>query len=127
MTMNRLTRLGLALPLFALVLGLSRFASPFPVGSYDSDAYTLTFDTTGTFLYQRGDSVMVQGKYVVQDSTVSLTDEKGVDACVGAGQNPGTYRWELVGSALRFHTVSDPCAARVGALVDQTWQPHRAP
>jgi len=127
MTMNRLTRLGFALPLFALVLGLSHSASPFPVGSYDSDAYTLTFETSGTFRYLRGDSMMVQGRYVVHDSIVSLTDEKGIDACVGADRNPGTYRWQLVGSALWFHTVEDPCAARIRGLADQAWQPHRAP
>ena len=125
MTMNRLARLPLALPLFALALGLSHSVSPFPVGSYDSDAYTLTFDTSGTFSYLRGDSLMVQGTYAVHDSTVSLTDEKGVDACVGTEQNPGTYRWQLVGSALWFHTVKDPCAERVRGLADQAWQPRR--
>jgi hypothetical protein len=120
-------RLGLALPAFALALGLS--ASPgsgFPVGSYDSDAYTLTFDSTGAFRYLKGDLLMVQGEYVVYDSTVSLTDEKGVDACVGTGQNPGTYQWKVVGSTLWFHTLQDPCPDRIQGLADQAWQPHPA-
>ena len=121
-------RLGLALSAFALALDLS--ASPtsrFPVGSYDSDAYTLTFDSTGAFRYLKGDQLMVQGEYVVYDSTVSLTDEKGIDACVGTSRNPGTYRWNLVGSTLRFHTLHDPCPDRIRGLADQAWQPHPTP
>ena len=62
MAMNRWARLGLALPAFALAPSLSHsLASPFPVGSYDSDAYTLTFDTTGTFHYMKSDQLMVEG------------------------------------------------------------------
>ena len=121
-------RLGLALSAFALALDLS--ASPtsrFPVGSYDSDAYTLTFDSTGAFRYLKGDQLMVQGEYVVYDSTVSLTDEKGMDACVGPGRNPGTYRWKLLGSTLWFHTLQDPCPDRIRGLADQAWRPHVAP
>ena len=84
MPMHSWARLGLAVPVFAVALGLSgSLASRFPVGSYDSDAYTLTFDSTGAFRYRQGDRLMVQGEYVVHDSTVSLTDEKGSDACVG--------------------------------------------
>jgi hypothetical protein len=127
MAMNRWARLGLALPAFAFAPSLSHsLARRFPVGSYDSDAFTLTFDTTGTFHYLKGDRLMVEGKYVVHDSTVSVTDEKGIDACVGAQRNPGTYRWQLVRSALWFRTVSDPCPDRIRGLADQAWQPHRA-
>ncbi len=119
-------RVGLALPAFALALGLAgALAIRFPVGSYDSDAYTLMFDSTGTFHYLKGDRLMVQGSYVVHDSTLSLTDEKGSDACLGTGRNPGTYRWKLVNSALWFHTLHDPCPDRIRGLADQAWQPHR--
>jgi len=124
--MIRSAGLGLALSVFALAArGARSTADRFPVGSYDSDAYTLSFDTTGTFRYVKGDRLMVEGKYVVHDSTVALTDERGSDACVGANQNPGTYRWQLVRSALWFHTVSDPCPDRIRGLADQAWQPHR--
>jgi hypothetical protein len=127
MRMHSWARLGLAVPGFALALRLSGpLASRFPVGSYDSDAYTLTFDSTGAFRYLKGDDLMVRGDYVVYDSTVSLTDESGRDACVGAGRNPGTYRWKLVGGALWFHTVHDPCPDRIRGLADQAWKPHRA-
>ena len=127
MPMHPWARLGLALPVFAVALGFPDSpASRFPVGSYDSDAYTLTFDSTGAFRYLQGDHLMVQGEYVVHDSTVSLTDEKGRDACVGTGRNPGTYRWNLVGSALWFHTLHDPCPDRIRGLADQAWQPHSA-
>ena len=127
MALHSWARLGLALPAFALALSLAGSpASRFPVGSYDSDAYTLTFDSTGAFRYLKGDQLMVQGEYVVHDSAVSLTDETGRDACVGTDRNPGTYRWQLVGRALWFHTLRDSCPARIRGLADQTWRPHRA-
>ena len=120
-------RLGLALPPLVLSLGLSGSLVPrFPVGTYDSDAYTLTFESQGTFRYLKGDQLIVQGEYVVHDSTMSLTDEKGTDACVGPDRNPGTYRWKLVGSALWFHTLHDSCAARIRGLADQAWRPPSA-
>jgi hypothetical protein len=124
--MIRLAGLGLALSLLALAPpGAGSLAGPFPVGGYDSDAYTLTFDTTGVFRYEKGDALMVRGKYVVHDSTVTLTDEQGPDACAGADRNPGTYRWQLVRGALWFHLVSDPCPDRIRGVADQAWQPHR--
>lgn len=126
MPVHARTGLGLALPAFAIVLALaSTPASPFPVGSYDSDAYTLTFDKGGVFRYQKGDQLMVRGRYVVHDSTMSMTDETGIDACVGAGRNPGTYRWKLAGSALWFSTLHDQCPDRIRGLADQAWKPHR--
>lgn len=126
MITNRWAGLAFALSLLALApAGTRSFAGPFPVGSYDSDAYTLTFDTTGVFRYVKGDALMVRGKYVVHDSTVTLTDEQGPDACTGANRNPGTYRWQLVRGALWFHLVSDPCPDRIRGVADQAWQPHR--
>ena len=127
MAMTRWARLGLAVPTFTLAVGLSRSpAGPFPVGSYDSDAYTLTFETSGAFRYVKGDQLMVQGKYVIHDSTIALTDEKGIDACVGADRNPGTYRWKRVEKGLWFSTVRDQCPDRVRGIADQAWQPHQA-
>jgi hypothetical protein len=123
MFIHPLARLGLALPAFALGRSGSP-ASRFPVGSYDSDAYTVTFDSSGAFRYLKGDQLMVQGEYVVHDSTVSLTDETGRDACVGTGRNPGTYRWKLVGTTLLFHTLHDACPDRMRGLADQAWRPH---
>ena len=118
--------LGLTLPAFAIAVALSASPSRFPVGSYDSDAYTLTFEKSGVFRYQKGDQLMVRGKYVVHDSTMSMTDETGVDACVGPGRNPGTYRWKLAGSALWFSTLHDQCPDRIRGWADQAWKPHRA-
>jgi hypothetical protein len=64
MSMHSWARLGLALPAFAFALGLSSsLASRFPVGSYDSDAYTFTFDSTGAFLYLKGDQLMVHEEF----------------------------------------------------------------
>jgi len=75
----------------------------------------------------KGDQLMVEGKYAVHDSTIALTDEKGMDACVGVDRNPGTYRWQLVHKALWFHTINDQCPDRIRGLADQAWQPHRSP
>ena len=125
MIRNRWASLAV-ISLFALAPGSTRSsAGRFPVGSYDSDAYTVTFDRTGTFRYTKGDRLMVEGKYVVHDSTVALTDERGADACVGSSRNPGTYRWQLVHSALWFHSINDPCPDRIRGLAEQAWQPHR--
>ena len=125
MAVTRWARLGLAVPTFALAMGLFRSAAGrFPVGSYDSDAYTLTFDPSGGFRYMKADQLMVQGRYVIHDSTIAVTDEKGVDACVGADRNPGTYRWQLVQKALWFRTIEDRCPDRIRGLADQAWQPH---
>ena len=126
MNTNRRAGLVFALSLLTLApVGASSLGAPFPVGSYDSDAYTLTFDTTGVFRYVKGDALMVRGKYVVHDSTVTLTDEQGPDACAGTSRNPGMYRWQLVRGALWFHVVSDPCPDRIRGVADQAWQPHR--
>ncbi len=118
--------IGPALPGFAIALALaSSPASRFPVGSYDSDAYTLTFEKGGTFRYMKGEQLMVRGRYVVHDSTMSMTDRTGIDACVGPHRNPGTYRWKLDGSALWFTTLHDACPDRIRGLADQSWKPHR--
>jgi hypothetical protein len=125
--MNRAASFGLALSIFTLAAGPARPpASRFPLGSYDSEAYTLTFGTTGTFRYVKGDQLMVEGKYVVHDSTLALTDERGSDACVGANRNPGMYRWQLTRGALWFRSIHDPCPDRIRGLADQPWKPHRS-
>jgi hypothetical protein len=125
--MNARNRARNLLQLATVAVGACTSAShsnPFPVGSYDSDAYTLAFDSSGTFRYLMGDKLMVQGEYIVHDSTISLTDEKGGDACHGADRNPGTYHWASVDSSLWFHTVRDSCPDRVRGLADQPWKPH---
>ncbi len=127
MTRSRFAWLALALPILALTrspAGSPR--SPFPLGTYDSDAYTLTFETGGTFRYVKGDRLMVQGRYTVQDTTISITDETGPDACVGADRNPGTYYWRVVRRAVWFRLVQDRCPDRIRGLADQAWKPAAA-
>ena len=125
MSVHSRAALGFALPAFAFALALSGAPPRFPVGSYDSDAYTLTFDASGGFRYLKGEQLMVAGKYVVHDGTMSITDETGIDACTGPGRNPGTYRWKLTGRALWFSTLHDQCPDRIRGLADQAWKPHR--
>ncbi len=125
--MNAPNRARSLLQIATLALGACTSAShspTFPVGSYDSDAYTLVFDSSKTFRYLMGEKLMVQGKFIVHDSTISLTDETGGDACLGAGRNPGTYHWASVDGSLWFHIVQDSCPDRVRGLADQAWRPH---
>ena len=61
----------------------------------------------------------------MEPRTLSIADETGIDACVGPGRNPGTYRWKLDGSSLWFSTLNDPCPDRIRGLADQAWKPHR--
>ncbi len=104
--------------------GTSARTTAFPLGSYDSDAYTVSFEPSGTFRYLRGDQLMVQGQYLTHDSTVSLTDQEGPDACVGAEHNPGIYIWSAVGDTLQFRMIQDPCPDRIRGLANQAWKPH---
>ena len=125
--MNVRTRTRILLGVVPIALSgcaSAHLSTPFPVGSYDSDAYTLVFDSSKTFRYLMGNRLMVQGEYVVHDSTISLTDEKGGDACLGPGRNPGTYHWASVGRSLWFRTVRDSCPDRIRGLADQAWKPH---
>jgi hypothetical protein len=43
----------------------------------------------------------------------------GTDLC--SGLPPGTYRWSVTGSRLRFSELDDPCDGRVGVLASQEW------
>ena len=114
-------RVALALGLMAS--GALVFAAKgFPIGSYDSEGYNLTFATHGTFRVLKGDRLMVDGEYAVKGAEISLTDKSGIDACTGPDRNPGTYRWKLDGGALVFSTIHDPCNDRIRGLTGQRWK-----
>ena len=126
MLATRLAPLGLLVTMLFTAANAPAAPRRFRLGSYDSDAYTLTFDSSGAFRYMRDQELMVQGEYVVHDTTIAVTDETGRDACVGPARNPGTYSWHVVHGALWFRTITDPCPDRIRGLADQAWRPHRA-
>jgi hypothetical protein len=106
----------------AALSSLAVAATTFPAGSYDSEGYTITFEKTGTFRYVKGDRLMVEGEFAAKDGEISLRDKSGVDACVGPGLNPGTYRWKLDADSLSFTTIHDSCNERIRGLTGQQWK-----
>lgn len=66
----------------------------------------------------------VKGKYVIAGNKVSFADNWMADAdkensCVGGGD--GTYRWDAIGTDIRFTLIDDPCSARAKGLSGTTW------
>ena len=105
-----------ALAVFAAVLlaaSLSFAGEGFPRGTYDNEGYTLTFDASGHFHYLLGSRLLLDGEYRAKGNDISLTDQRGVDACKGKGQQTGHYRWAFDGQYLSFAKVQDSCNERI--------------
>lgn len=108
---------GLALPAGASA------ASAFP-GKYRTKlsapaqfkgTWTLTFTKSGTYSVALGASVLVNGRYTVSGSKITLGHEKGPASCAPAG----TYSFKRTGSSLKLTKVSDSvakCAGRIMVL-----------
>ena len=119
---GRSSWIGVALSVGAAAVSvLAMAATPFPSGSYESEGYTITFEKTGSFHYVKGERLMVDGEFVVKADEIVLTDETGVDACVGPGRNPGRYRWRVDAGSLSFATIHDSCNDRVRGITGQKW------
>jgi hypothetical protein len=108
---------GLALPSGASA------ASAFP-GTYRTKlsapaqfkgTWTLTFRKSGTYSVALGASVLVNGRYTVSGSKITLGHEKGPASCAPAG----TYSFKRTGASLKLTKVSDSvakCAGRIMVL-----------
>jgi hypothetical protein len=77
--------------------------------------WTLTFAKAGTYTVALKGSVLVNGKYTVSGSKVTLGHEKGPASCAPSG----TYSFKRTGATLKLTKVSDSaakCAGRVLVL-----------
>ncbi len=117
-------RLSLAV-LLSVSLGrsLCLAAEAFPSGTYDNEGYTLVFDTSGHFRYLKDEHLLLEGEYHAKGTAVSLTDQRGVDACKGQGRETGHYRWTLDGEYLSFSKIQDSCDERIRGVAGR-WKRH---
>jgi len=105
----------------ALVLGLvlagtqsvSAQSDKFPVGSYESGPFTITFKDGGGFEVVHSSGAGVKGTYKVSGETIELTDVEGEYACPDA---VGKYTWKVETEKLVMNLVEDPCDGRTQAL-----------
>ena len=91
-------------------------AGGFPLGTYGNDGYTLIFDASGHFRYLKDKALLLEGEYHAKSDEVSLTDQRGVDACKGEGRETGRYRWTLDGGYLSFAKIQDSCNERIRGM-----------
>jgi hypothetical protein len=103
--------------IFLFSLGLAQ--SKFPIGSYSSGEFTITFYKDGNHAVSVNDNVVVKGSYTVTQNQIVMTDKEGQYACDGS--KPGKYSWEFDGKALKFEKLEDECDGRAGALSGQSW------
>jgi hypothetical protein len=75
--------------------------------------WTLTFTKAGTYSVAFKTSVVVNGKYTVSGSKVTLGHEKGPAACAPAG----TYSFKRTGATLKLTKVSDSAAKCAGRIM----------
>jgi len=85
----------------------------FPVGSYESGPFTITFKDDGNFEVAHSGGGGVKGTYKVSGDTVELTDVEGDFACPDA---VGKYTWKVEAEKLVMTLVGDPCDGRAQAL-----------
>jgi hypothetical protein len=106
---------GLVLPAAASAAG------PFP-GKYTTKlaspaqfkgTWTLTFTKAGTYTVALKGAVLVNGKYTVSGSKITLGHEKGPASCGPAG----TYSFKRTGASLKLTKVSDSAAKCAGRIM----------
>jgi hypothetical protein len=116
-------RLALLLMIMAgLVLpAAASAAAPFP-GKYTTKlaapaqfkgTWTLTFTKAGTYTVALKTTVLVNGKYSVSGSKVTLGHEKGPASCAPSG----TYAFKRTGASLKLTKVSDSAAKCAGRIM----------
>lgn len=94
----------------------------FPTGAYVSGKIAMKFDPQGHVRVTEGTKVLVDGEFSVKADEIRLTDRSGPWACLTAGQETGTYRWQYAGEKLTLSRIDDRCEGRVGDLTAQPWK-----
>lgn len=116
----------LAVRAFAIcsTLGLTcALAADFPAGTYEAKGqpYTVSFNGKGQFEVHQGEKLQVAGTYSLKGGELQLTDAEGPWACTKAGEQAGTYAWQLEKSVLTFSKIADKCEDRVRSLIGLAW------
>jgi hypothetical protein len=103
--------------LVSYATGAAFAQNKFPIGTYSSGEFIVTFAADGNHSFAMNGEVMVKGAYVIKDNVIELTDLEGQFACSGV---TGKYKWKAQEKSLSFEKVADECEGRAGALA-QTW------
>ncbi len=100
----------------AVIAGAVSQNAEFPVGSYQSDPFTITFQEGGAFRVLHSSGAGVNGTYKISGDRIELTDKDGEFACQGP---VGTYTWKADDNKLIFTVVEDECDGRRQALTSR--------
>jgi hypothetical protein len=104
---------------FALVIALLLAGAPvvcaqqsdkFPIGSYESGPYTITFKEGGKYEVTASAGGGVKGIYKVSGNDVEVTDQDGDFACPDTVV--GKYKWKVDGEKLVMTIIDDACEGR---------------
>ncbi|RPJ52883.1 MAG: hypothetical protein EHM23_32065 [Acidobacteria bacterium] len=92
---------------------LTAQSGTFPVGSYESGPFTITFKAGDNFEVTHSNGGGVTGTYKISGDQAEFTDLAGDYACPGA---VGKYTWKVESEKLVFTLVDDKCDGRAEAL-----------
>ena len=109
-------RVRLAIPvvvLLAISAGRAGAASKFPVGTFVSGEWAVTFSANKTYQVTQSGQSVVEGGYTVGTDGVIFKDTSGQYACY---DSDGKYTWKIDGDTLTFVKIDDNCEGRVGVL-----------
>src|SRR5262245_27383176 len=94
-----------------------------PSGPLKFGMFAGRFNTDGTFSIQGRDWSPVRGTWKTSGSQIELVSAEKTTGC----ERPGTYRFQIDGTHLRFDLVSDTCDERRILLDHSTWVPAEEP
>ena len=109
-------RVRLAVPvvvLFAISAGRAGAASKFPVGTFVTGEWAVTFSANKTYQVAQSGQTVVEGGYTVGTDGVIFKDSGGQYACY---DSDGKYTWKIDKDTLTFVKIDDNCEGRVGVL-----------
>ncbi len=88
----------------------------FPLGSYESGPFTITFEKGGAFRVKHSSGAGVTGTYKLSGDRIEFADQEGEFMCQ---DSDGKYTWKVDGDRLIFSVVDDPCDGRKQALTSK--------
>ncbi len=108
---------GLTLVLFlASSIGSAAQTGDFPLGTYYSGPFTVTFEEGGAYRVKHSSGAGVTGTYKISGDKIELTDQDGEFMCQ---ESSGKYVWKLDRDSLIFSVVDDACDGRKEALTSK--------